>query len=100
MKMSDGIKTLLLSFIEDNVVVSSWGISNIKVSETSLKFDVNGLKYKGTVLIDSLSTKEYTIRIADSCFKVKNPNNVISILDSEIEKTNNYYLDLQNKLFF
>lgn len=98
MEISNGIKSLLLSLLEDKVVVSSWGISNITISNASLKFDVNGIKYKGTIIIESLNSNDYNIRIDNNSINVNNPSDLIILLDYEIEKTDDYLYDLQKRL--
>lgn len=98
MKLSKNIKSLLLSLLEDKVVVSSWGISSIFISDTSIKFDVNGMNYQGTVVIESLNNKDYNIIIGNKNICLNSSNDVINWLDSEIEKTNDYLFDLQRCL--
>jgi len=93
MKLSNEIKMLLLSFLNDDIIVSSWGIYNITISSSSLKFKVNGLKYQGFVNIE-YQDKYYLVVIGGRTFKVCTPEEVLKKMDDEIEQTKNYICDL------
>ena len=59
--IAENVRMLLLSLLKDEVVVASWGMTNIIISETKLSFSVNGFKYKGVVTIEENDSSNYEI---------------------------------------
>lgn len=49
--IAENVRKLLLSLLKDEVIVASWGISNINISQTQLSLSVSGFKYQGRVTI-------------------------------------------------
>lgn len=90
--MKEELKALLKRFLKEEITVLSWGITNIHILDCSLRFDVSGMKYDGTVFI-SIATNGYKIRL-DTKDLIANLDDIIRILDDEIEKTENYVSDL------
>lgn len=90
--MSIEIKLLMIAFLNESVIVASWGITNVKVQEEKLEFDVNGLLYKGNIII-SVHKNCYSVEINGEKFICK-LDNIVTILDAKIERTNNYDKDL------
>ena len=50
--MKENISNIWLQFLCENLIVLSWGISQISQTNGSLRFKVNGNNYKGFVLIE------------------------------------------------
>ena len=88
------MKLALITLLEDKVVVASWGISNIIINSEKIQFDVDRLKFKGTVLIEESGLKTYTIRMGDECYNCR-LNNLVTFLDMKIECTKCYFNDLK-----
>ena len=94
--MNRRMKELIENLLENKIVLQSWGIANIQIQDSSITFDVNGMKYCGPVFI-SIVRNGYEVRLDSKSFEVSS-GNIISALDNEIEKTNNYLSDLQEWL--
>lgn len=45
--IAENVRKLLLSLLKDEVIVASWGISNINISETQLSFQLVVSNIKG-----------------------------------------------------
>ena len=88
MKLNQKIKKLLIKLLENEVTVLSWGISNIQVSICNLSFEVNGFKYKGNVQI-TIENKGYRLILKEKNI-ICSLDNIVSIMDNEIEKNENY----------
>lgn len=88
MKLKSSIRQALLTLLDQGLIVASWGLSDIKLSESSILFAVNGFKYKGQVVIMEYNNG-YTIRMDGKSFDC-NLCDLIKKLDIEIEKTDNY----------
>ncbi len=95
MKLDNLLRLALIALLENKVIVASWGISNIVVNPTILKFDVDGMKYHGTVCVEVSGTSGYIIRIGDKSYNVCNSENLIKVLDENIECSSEYILDLK-----
>ena len=92
--MKKETKALLAKLLEDEVIVLSWGITNIQISVSCVSFDVNGFKYKGTVSIE-LDNEGYRIVLKDKTVN-SSLDDIVTVLDNEIEKTGNYISDIIN----
>ena len=72
MKLSKENRNLLITFLGNQSIVASWGISNIQIGKNSLKFTVSGMKYHGDVFV--LKTMEtfynkdwrYNVRVSET----------------------------------
>lgn len=75
-----------LQFLYNNLVVLSWGISQIKQTDSSLRFFVNGSCYKGAILIECLGEK-YDVLFVQTNMILKNiaVDDVVRIIDEEVE---------------
>lgn len=88
--LTEKIKNLLIILLQQEVVVASWGISEIEVTPSKVSFSVSGFKFNGEVII-SVTDKDnqYVINIGSQivyCDKEQ----IISLLDTLIERDNNY----------
>ena len=54
--MNEKIKKTLIILLNDELIVASWGISNITINESYFEFIVSGIIYQGKV---SISIKKY-----------------------------------------
>ena len=95
--MKKELRTLLVRLLKDEVTMQSWGITNIQIDDSSLRFDVSGMKYVGTVSI-SIDNCGYKIHIGTKSV-LASIDDVISILDNEIERTENYISDLSKMIY-
>ena len=85
MKLSNSIRQALLTLLNQNIIVASWGLSNICIKES---FFVEGFKYKGSVVISEFNDGYKVIMNKHTLF-CKLDSLVIN-LDEFIEKTTNY----------
>lgn len=90
MKLSKEIRNLLITFLSNQSIVASWGISNIQIGKNSLKFTVNGMKYHGEVFVSRSIETVYDVKIGDKMFKSLQSDDVINKIDDYIEHSNNY----------
>lgn len=96
--MNKKVKKALICFLKEEEKVSSWGISNINIDDSSIKFNVDGFLYKGCVCI-RCDESYYDINFeGDKKLKCLDASELAEILDSNIEKTENYQHDLENWL--
>lgn len=83
---------LLLS---ENLIVASWGISDIVIDESYLQFSVNGLQFSGIVKLVPNHTHCH-IYFCDGSHFVCAWDILVTTLDNYIEKTANYMTDLKS----
>ena len=96
--IAENVRKLLLYLLKDEVIVASWGISNINISETQLSFSVSGFKYQGYVTI--------TIKDGSDCEVIHEKKNlgcfpfdkVVSIIDEKVENSENCYHNFVKQL--
>ena len=89
--IAENVRKLLLSLLKDEVIVASWGISNINISETQLSFSVSGFKYQGCVTIvvkDGAKCEVFLDKDKLGCFTF---DRVVSVIDGRIEKNESCY---------
>ena len=97
--MSEKYRNLLLRLLEDVMIVSSWGISNITISEPKLSFNVDGFKYHGEVTIDALDESQYNVYLNGESVGRFKLNDLVPYLDRMIELSDSEYQKLFNQLF-
>lgn len=86
--MKEELKKLMCELLTNDVKVVSWGVSNIENSNTKLEFQVNGLLYKGKVVI-KVSDHQYTITLGDKSIQC-GLNEIVTTLDGLIERSDDY----------
>lgn len=95
--MNKNIKKALVSLLNKEVKVASWGITNIHIFDTSFDFEVSGFIYNGKV----------QVKLVDDSYKIYfdtgetincSLDDLVKTLDSKIEKTDNYESLLQEWL--
>ena len=85
--IAENVRKLLLSLLKDEIIVASWGVSNINIYETKISFSVNGFKYKGRVTIavkDDLNCEIFLDKTKLGCFTF---DKVVSIIDENVENS-------------
>lgn len=92
--MEAKIKKALIFLLNEEDKVSSWGLSNISITETSIEFDVDGLVYTGRIIIKS-NNFDYQIIFDDGGLETCSLRNLVNVLDYKIERTGNYLQDLE-----
>lgn len=92
MELSKGLRSLLITFINESVTVVSWGITEIHIFSNRLTFKVDGFLYKGEIEIIECNSV-FTVKLSDSEFLCQ-LNDIVDFLDSKIEKTDSYTSDL------
>ena len=90
MKLSSEIRILLLTLLANDEIASSWGITDIDISFSSVSFNVNGFLYTGRVAISPDSLDSYSILLTTKTLGNIDLNRIIQVLDSEIEKSEDY----------
>ncbi len=92
------LKKGLIFLLSEEEIVSSWGISNITIDENSINFNVDGFLYKGRISIKYVETYFEISFGCDKKVRCVDATELTEILDSNIEKTDNYQHDLENWL--
>ena len=95
--MNAKVKLALVTLLNEEDIVSSWGISNISVGNDFLCFNVDGFIYKGGIRI-SCNPADYEIIFNGGKILTCQINNLVHILDTNIEKTQHYMKDLNEWL--
>ena len=45
-KISKEMREILIELLTNNIVVTSWGITHLNISDAEISFEVDGFKYK------------------------------------------------------
>lgn len=93
--MVSEIKRLAITLLQEEVVLASWGITKVEIEETNLRFQVNGLKYRGLVNLHIVEDGNYEVIIGGINRGIIRLENILSFLDGEIENTDAYSQDLE-----
>jgi hypothetical protein len=98
--ITENIRNLLLRFLSEDVIVASWGISDINISDSSLSFHVDGFKFQGDVKIEGLDIcDEYKVCFYQEYIGHYKLDDIVSILDERIERSESCYQDFVKHLF-
>lgn len=94
------MRNLLLQLLKEQVVIASWGISNIEVADDELLFFVLGFKYQGMVSIVTTDSNHANIEFLDNHKKILDVDicRVVYVIDNEIEVTDDYCFTLKKWL--
>ena len=95
--MNDKIKKALVSLINEEIVVTSWGITNIIINDTSVGFEVSGFLYKGKVEL-SICESGYSIKLDNADIIQCSLEELVRTLDTKIERSENYESQLREWL--
>ena len=96
--IAENVRKLLLSLLKDEVIVASWGISNINISQTQLSFSVSGFKYQGRVTIivkDGSDCEVFLAKKNLGCFPF---DKVVSVIDEKVENSESCYHNFVKQL--
>lgn len=95
--MNDKIKKALVSLLNEDIIVTSWGITNIIINDTSVGFEVSGFLYKGKVKLYPCESG-YSIKLENADTVQCSLEELIRTLDTKIERSENYECRLQEWL--
>lgn len=95
--MNETIKKALVCLLNEEIVVTSWGICNICIQEASIEFDVSGFLYQGNVKVIP-NKSGYRIIFNNDDYLDCSLVELVKTLDSKIEKSDNYEADLRDWL--
>ena len=95
--MNEKIKKALVSLLNEEIVVTSWGITNININDTSVGFEVSGFLYKGKVELSSCESG-YSIKLDNADIIECSFEELVRTLDKKIERSENYKFQLQEWL--
>lgn len=87
--MNEKIRTALISLLNEEVIVASWGFSSLTIKDTSFEFFVSGFIYQGKVTV-AVQESGYLISLDNGRVFKCAVNNLVKCLDSIIEKTFEY----------
>lgn len=99
MFLSYRIKLVIKKFLEEQIVVASWGISNVIIDEKSIQFEVCGFLYHGVVSIVTDDHQEYSIKIGSETLKCE-MEDIVDVIDEKVEKGDGYDLTLKHWLIY
>lgn len=83
------------TMLEAQETVASWGITNIKIGDSIISFDVSGFKFEGCVLIHA-NDHGYDVYLNNELKAHCECKNIVYYLDCMVEHTDNYEEDLFN----
>lgn len=88
------IKQFMIRSIELKVIVCSWGISDIKISNNRLEFNVSGFNYKGHITLYE-QNNILCLELSDEIHVVfKTVDEAITYLDAKIEYDHKYFFNV------
>lgn len=90
MVFSKLIRQFMVSSIERSIIVSSWGISDIQISENKIEFNVCGFNFNGHIELHELNDILIVTTSDAISLSFKSVNDVIDYLDLKIEYDENY----------
>ena len=98
MNLSKGMRNLLIMFLNNQDIVASWGISNIKIKKNSATFNVTGFKHQGAINIRVITDISYLVNFGNVTIREISIVDIISKIDDYIENTNNYQEEVKKWL--
>jgi hypothetical protein len=98
--LAEKMRNLLLTFLQQDVIIASWGITDIQITTHKLSFSVFGFKYKGNVTIIAGEANDlYDVYMEKQIIRSCKKERIVSILDSLIERDENNYQHLLKEYF-
>lgn len=98
-KFSKEMREILIELLTNNIVVTSWGITHLNISDAEISFEVDGFKYKGIVsIVASAKQLYYEVRIGERQFKDCHLQDVVKMIDKEVEYGSTYQGELEKNL--
>ena len=95
--MNEKIKKALVYLLNEEIVVTSWGITNININDTSVRFEVSGFLYKGKVELTPCESR-YIIKLDNAENIHCQLEELVRTLDTKIERGESYESQLQEWL--
>ena len=95
--MNKKIKKALVCLLNEEAIVISWGITNLNINDTSFVFEVSGFLFQGKVEVIPCESG-YSIKLNNAEITKCSLEELVSTLDSKIEKMDNYEFQLQEWL--
>ena len=92
--MNKNVKRVIVDLLKEKEIVSSWGISNILIKESSVHFQVEGFIYRGLICI-KCNESNCEIKFDDGKTILCYVNELTNVLDTAIEKDENYLSNLE-----
>ena len=92
--MTENIRTIVLDFISNPIIIASWGITSIDVKHDSISFCVDALKYRGKIIINDSKDIVQTL-LENNCTTSTKPGIVMQVIDDLIESGPNYNRELK-----
>ena len=83
--------------VHEEAIVISWGITNLNINDTSFVFEVSGFLFQGKVEVIPCESG-YSIKLNNAEITKCSLEELVSTLDSKIEKMDNYESQLQEWL--
>ncbi len=95
MEITNEIKDAIVCLLMHKIIVQSWGITNIKLKNNEIRFEVNGLLFQGIIIIKYLGNKQYLVRYGQQDIRCE-LFQLVLILDRIIEADDNYLENLKD----
>lgn len=95
--MNEKIKKALVCLLNEEVIVTSWGVTNLNISDTSFVFEVSGFLFQGKVEVIPCKSG-YSIKLGNAKITKCSLEELVNTLDSKIERVDNYESQLQEWL--
>ena len=96
--IAENVRKLLLSLLKDEVIVASWGISNINISQTQLSFSVSGFKYQGCVTIIVKDGSDCEVFLDKENLGYFSFDKIVSVIDERVENSESCYHNFVKQL--
>lgn len=95
--MDEKIKKALVCLLNEEVIVSSWGVTNLNINDMSFMFEVSGFLFQGKVEVIPCESG-YSIKLNNAEITKCSLEELVRTLDSKIERVDNYESLLQKWL--
>lgn len=87
--MDEEIKRALIALLDEEVIVASWGLSDLSIKDSSFEFRVSGFIYQGWVKV-AIQGSTYVVSLENGIMRNCTIENLVQCLDYMIEKTPDY----------
>ena len=96
--MNIEVKQIVISILKDSEIVSSWGISDIRLTSDSVSFTVDAMKYKGDVAIKTRLNKKCMVSFGEGIGIPCTYDTIVKTIDLKIEYSENYTEEIEKWL--
>ena len=90
-------RVVIGKLLQNHIVVASWGITNISIEPTLIRFCVNGFRFSGIVTIEPYDDSNVIIHICNEQL-ITTLIDLVSALDQRIERGSDYENDIETYL--